>query len=340
MDQGLSSSLTITADSSKDRRPSVQIDHLTIISDGKVFVMRRTVFVMFCTLGLVGALFGSVSAGETGHYVNGVEGIKAATLPPAGSFCYRLYNVFYNSDTLKDPDGDELDVGFDLSVYAMANRFIWITNKKILGADFGADIIIPLVYTDVEIGAIGVTDDKFGLGDVAVEPFVLSWHGPRHDAAFGIALYIPTGEYDENEPASPSKDFWTGMFTLGGTWYFDAAKTWSASILARYELHSEKDSKDVRPGDDFHFEWGIAKTLAKIWDVGLTGYCHWQVTDDTGSDVDWDKSDHDSVYAVGPEVVVFIPPATLFVSLRSQWEFEAVDRPEGNVTTLTLTKLL
>ena len=135
--------------------------------------MRRTVFVMFCTLGLVGALLGSACAGETGHYVNGVEGIKAGTLPPPG-FYYRLYNVFYNADTLMDPDGDELDLGFDVSVYAMANRFVWMTDKKILGANYGANVVIPLVYTDIKISAAGVDDDEFGLGDICVEPFILS----------------------------------------------------------------------------------------------------------------------------------------------------------------------
>jgi hypothetical protein len=300
--------------------------------------MWRFTVLMFCGLGLAGTLFGTAFAQTTGHYVNGVEGIKAATLPPPG-FYYRLYNVFYNADELKDPDGDELDVGFDVSVYAMVNRFIWITNKKILGADFGADIIIPLVYTDIEIKAWGVEDNEFGLGDIFIEPFVLSWHGPRYDASFGLGAYVPTGEYDKDEPASPGRDMWTGMITLGGTYYFDAQKTWSASILSRYEIHSEKDETDVTLGDDFHFEWGIGKTLAKIWDVGLTGYCHWQVTDDSGSDVSWDKSDHDKVYAIGPEVSVIIPPAKLFVSLRSQWEFDAEDRSEGNVTTLTLTKV-
>lgn len=128
------------------------------------------------------------------------------------------------------------------------------------------------------------------------------------------------------------------MFTLGGTYYLDAEKTWSASILARYETHSEKGDLDVQPGDDFHFEWGIGKTFAKIWDVGLAGYCHWQVTDDSGSDVSWDKGDHDRVYAIGPEVSVFIPSITSFLSLRTLWEFDAKDRPEGHCTSLTFTK--
>ena len=93
----------------------------------------------------------------------------------------------------------------------------------------------------------------------------------------------------------------------------------------------------MRPGNDFHFEWGIGKTLAKIWDVGLAGYCQWQVTDDSGSDAR-DKSVHDRIFAVGPEVSVFIPAAKSFLSLRSLWEFEAKDRTEGQVIALTLTR--
>lgn len=297
--------------------------------------MGKLVVAMCCTLGFAGTFFGMASAGETGHYVNGVEGIKASTLPPPG-FYYRMYNVYYDADEIMDEDGDALDVGLDVHVYALVNRFVWISDIKMLGADFGADVIIPLVYTDLEIKAFDVDDDEFGLGDIAIEPFVLSWHGARYDASFGLAVYVPTGE--TAEPASPGKDFWTGLVTLGGTYYFDVEKTWSASILSRYEIHSEKDETDVRPGNDFHFEWGIGKTLAKIWDVGLAGYCQWQVTDDSGSDVEWDKGVHDRVFAVGPEVTVFIPPARSFLSLRSLWEFGAKDRTEGQVIALTLTK--
>jgi hypothetical protein len=297
--------------------------------------MGKLTVVTSGALCLAGMLFGMALAGETGHYVNGVEGIKASTLPPPG-FYYRMYNVYYDADDITDKDGDELDVGFDIHVYALVNRFIWISDIKMLGGDFGADVIIPLVYTDLEITALGVDDDEFWLGDIAIEPFVLSWHGARYDASSGLAVYVPTGETDE--PASPGKDFWTALITLGGTYYFDVEKTWSASILARYEIHSEKDDTDVRPGNDFHFEWGIGKTLAKIWDVGLAGYCQWQVTDDSGSDVQGDKGVHDRVFAVGPEVSVFIPSAKSFLSLRSLWEFEAKDRTEGHVTALTLTK--
>ena len=285
---------------------------------------------------------------RNGHYVNGVEGIKGATLPPPGLYA-RLYNVFYTADKLTDGNGDEITsvpgpggaipVDFEVQVLAFVPRLIWISDFKLLGGNYGADILVPLLYTDVELDPV-LEDDAWGFGDMYVEPLLLAWHGARWDAAFGLSMYIPTGDYDADEPASPGKDMWTLMTTLGGTVYLDEAKTWSASILGRYETHSERDETDVQYGDEFHFEWGIGKTVAKFVDVGLAGYCQWQVTDDSGDDVVWDAGEHDQVFAVGPEVLVFMPKAGLFASLRSEWEFEAKDRPEGNVTVLTLTKIL
>jgi hypothetical protein len=62
------------------------------------------------------------------------------------------------------------------------------------------------------------------------------------------------------------------------------------------------------------------------------------VNDDSDSTVPG-YGEKDSVYAVGPEVSVFIPSGMFFLSLRSQWEFNAEDRSEGNFTTLTFTKI-
>ena len=135
--------------------------------------MRKFIGVIFCALFNFITLSGIAVAGETGHYVNGVEGIKGASLPPPG-FYWRIYNVYYHSDLLTDKDGDEANVGLDLNVYGLTNRFIWISDMKFLGADYGADVIIPLVYTDIEIKALGLEDDVFGLADIAVEPIVLS----------------------------------------------------------------------------------------------------------------------------------------------------------------------
>ena len=76
-----------------------------------------------------------------------------------------------------------------------------------------------------------------------------------------------------------------------------------------------------------------------MWDVGASGYCQWQVTEDKGSDVNWQEGARDRVFAAGPEIGVFIPAAKLMASLRHLWEFQARSRPQGMITTLTLTKI-
>jgi len=298
-------------------------------------MIKKIVTIVFITFGLIGICLGTSIASEN-EYPSGIEGIKAGSVPPPG-FYYKMYNVLYTADTMTDDNGNELDLDFDLNLFVNAHRFLWVSDYEIFGGTYGADVIIPIFNVDLQIGKLGIDSSEFGLGDICFEPLVLAWHGPQYDTALGLGFFAPTGQYDKTEPASPGKDMWTWMVTAGGTYYLDSERSWSASILARYEIHGEKDETDLKPGNDFHFEWGIGKTLAKICDVGLTGYCQWQTTDDSGTQ--GARVNKDRVYAIGPELSIFIPQITFFISLRSQWEFSARERSEGNFTTLTFTKI-
>ncbi|MBF0445030.1 MAG: transporter [Magnetococcales bacterium] len=300
--------------------------------------MKRS-FSGFCAIAIVGVFIGAGAAhsGEQGHYVHGVEGLKAASVPPPGYYV-RWYNALYTANKLADQNGDASNVGLDLEVFATVPRFVWITNKKILGADYGMNLIVPFINTDIQITAAGVNQQSFAMGDIFVEPLLLAWHGKQWDAAFGLGWNLPIGEYSTADSSSAGKDFYTTMFSFGGTWYPDAKKEWSVTMLNRYEIHSKKDQTDAKLGDDYHFEWAVGKKVSPTWELGLAGYAQWQVNDDEGSAITYDKTVHDQVFAVGPEASVFIPQLTTFVSLRSLWEFGAVDRSEGNITVLTFTK--
>lgn len=282
-----------------------------------------------------------VQAASHEHYPLGVEGIKAATLPPPGHY-FRNYFLVYSATENTDKDGNNDGSDFDAMITAYAPRWIWITDIEILGGNYGMDILVPFFHNQVDINAPGIHDDKSCIGDIYVEPFVLSWHGPWWDAAVGAAFWAPTGHYDSGEPASPGRGYWSGMFTFGGTVYLDEAKTWSVSALGRYEIHTEQDDTDITPGDDLHIEWGIGKTVAKGWDVGVAGFCHWQTTDDDNVNGAYDPSVHDAVYAAGPEVLGMVEKMPflerpMILSVRALWEFGAKDRPEGFRTVITLT---
>ena len=282
-------------------------------------------------------LFSADGKSETGHYVNGIEGIKAATIPGEGWY-YRLYNIYYQADQLTDPNGDAIaGLNFDAEVRAMAHRLIRVTDTEILGGRLFWDVVLPVIDTELDVGGQSFSDASFG--DFFIEPFGLTWHGKQWDYAAAIGFYLPTGSYSPSEPASAGKDFYTMMISSGGTWYFDEQKSWSASILARYETHSDKKDLDYEPGDDFHFEWGIGKSFSNFWEVGLIGYAQWQLNVDKGDDVSEQQKAKDEVFAVGFEVNKFMPEMMLNTSLKVLTEFGAEDRSEGDVVSLTFTKI-
>jgi hypothetical protein len=258
------------------------------------------------------------------HYPAGAEGIRAASLPPAGLY-FRDYSFFYWSDKL--PGGPP---NFDVFALVNAPRLIWMTEHKILGADYGMDVIVPFGYTKLTAG--GYDDSELGLGDIQLEPVLLSWHKPQWDFALAYGIWAPTGKSAAPPTARLGKGFWSHMLTAGATWYPDTDKTWSFSALSRYEIHTKSDDVPATPGETFTLEFGLAKQVRPGWDLGLVGY--WQEQVGNGQN---DGTPDERVYALGPELAGRCPFTGMAISLRYLREFEARQRPEGHTVTLTLT---
>lgn len=262
-----------------------------------------------------------------GHYPAGAEGIKGASLPPPGLY-FRDYNMFYTADRFEGGPPD-----FEISAYVNAPRLIWMTDFDILGADYGMDVIVPFGYMDWKAG--GVKDSYFGLGDIQLEPLLLSWHLQQFDFAAGYAVWAPTGDFSVDRPDILAKGFWSQMLTLGGTWYMDAEKTWSLSLLNRYEFCGEQEDTDTNPGQVYTLEFGLAKSLSKTLDVGVIGYWQQQTTEDSGPLA---TTAEDRKIGLGAEISGVCPYIGMLGSLRYAYEMDAVERPEGHLVVLTLTK--
>lgn len=281
------------------------------------------------------ALPGLTLAQPSAHYVPGVEGIKGASLPPPG-FYVRDYNVGYYATRANDSAGHKVTPpNFEVGNYANVPRFIWITDTKFLGGFVGVDALLPVAYQSVRAG--GYNGDTFGIGDFFAEA-TLSWHLKQFDLSAGAGVWMPTGDSAPGTTRIGS-GYWTPMLTAGATWYVDADKTWAVSALNRYEFNTEQRDIHVTPGQAYTLEWGISKTLGKVWDVGVVGYYQQQVTGDS-NEKGGDAGAHDRVVAIGPEISVAFPKQMFFVSLRYLNEIIAENRAQGHTFTLTLTKKL
>lgn len=259
---------------------------------------------------------------STAHYVPGVEGIKAASLPPPGVYL-RDYNAAYYAEQVNGPTGDKF-ADQKVFVYANIPRLIWITPVQVLGGNLGVDALVPLQYTYVQ--GLGQT---FGVGDLFFEG-TWSRHLPQFDLSLGYGAWAPTG--DSNTPTEAGKGFWTHMLTAGATWYVDADKKWAASALGRYEINQEHQGFTV--GEVLTIEGGLSYALCKNIDIGPVGYYQQKVTSDSGLPA----STRGRVAAIGPEISAFCPSLGVFASLRYCYEFMAEDRFQGHTFALTLTK--
>lgn len=304
--------------------------------------MNRT-GTIFLLVGLFGAPL-SVVAQETAPYPNGTSGIKAGTVPPPGYY-WLMYNRLYEVDEITGPDGSARTgpgggpLGVSIRGYANVHRFIHVTDYHLFGANYAWNAVLPIVAIDNNISGWRIEDSNCRIGDVNLEPIVLEWHKPRYDFGYLYGLFVPTSSRDNNRPALPGKAYWTHYVGVAGTYYFDDERTWSASFLSRYEMSTSRYDKDITPGDNFSFEWGVARNFNKTLDIGISGFCSWQTTLDHGRDVDY-VNVRDRAFGIGPEIQYFSPKYKFGYHFRFWWEFGTRDRSEGTIATLTFVKPL
>ncbi|GAB6146103.1 SphA family protein [Desulfocicer niacini] len=307
--------------------------------------MKLSSRVLLAITILTSVLFWAPMAGATGGgYTPGTEGAMGPSLPPPGLH-YKQYNILLNADELTDTDGNDVDINFDLTVFAQAHRFAYFTQKKLFGADYGMSLIIPVVATDLEIGAFNSEDSDIGLGDIFIEPFVLSWHKERWDICFGTGFQFATGNWNNSgEPANGSVGsggYHNVLVTTGATYYLDSAKSWSISALSRTVLYfGEQDETDYRPGDEFVVDWGIAKQFQASKEMlirpALVGYGYWQLGDDKNRYDGGANSDKGSKYAIGAEVNLFWLPRLAQFNLRYLHDIKAEDETKAEVVVLSI----
>ena len=284
-------------------------------------------------LALLGGL-APLAAQAAGHYVPGVEGMQNASAPPPG-FYYLGYLVHYNINSFRAPGTSSNLPGSNKgNVTALANRFVWMTGQKLLGADYGVEAIVPIVRTSLKVGAAGLYDRDTGVGDVYLGPLVLGWHGQQWDAVAAAGMWLDTGS--TSSPAAAGHGYKSTMLTGGLTYYFDSEKTLSGAGLVRFERHG-KAGDGSRQGNQLTLEWGLGKAFGPV-QAGVVGYSQWQTSNDSGFGASNDKS---SRHALGAEVAYPLAPGlvvkgALYKELRA--EAGTGPQPKGTLLRMTLLK--
>ena len=254
-----------------------------------------------------------------GAYPNGAEDFMSGAVPPPGNY-FINYIDYYSANKFKNGPPD-----FKVSVAADTLRFIHITDKQVLGGFWGFHLFLPFVYMDVN--AVGMSDRRGSLGDIIVDPFILSWHGKNWHAVTGVDIYMPTGNYDRFHLANPGRNYWTFEPIIAGTYICPGGYELSAKFM--YDFNTKNTDTDYLSGQEFHVDYAIGKKIGDF-NLGAAGYVYQQVTNDEqfGTKVAADNGFKGRVVAVGPAVKYDYKNMSL--SAKYLFETAVENRPIGN----------
>lgn len=289
--------------------------------------------ILLAAICLTIAAFTSAFAteGGGGAYPNGAEDFMSGAVPPPGNYFINYFD-YYSADKFADNSGNSSIPGFKLKVTADVLRFIHITDKQILGGFWGFHVFVPFMHVNVKTNTPLGSDSKTGLGDIIVDPFILSWHGKNWHAATGIDIYIPTGSYDKNDLANVGRNYWTFEPILAGTYITDNGFEASAKLM--YDINTRNNDASLmaqgagtyRSGQEFHMDYTLTKKFADF-SAGVAGYYYQQVTKDEAGGVAVNDN-KGRVFSFGPAFKYDYK--NMAFSLKYQFETAAENRPEGN----------
>ncbi len=308
----------------------------------------RTI-VTLCMAAVLICCSGQAMAGGGQSYPNGAEAFMAGAAPPPGSY-FLNYAFYYNADTMKDDNGDDIAAFDDVTVVANVFRFLWMSDKTVMGGNWGMHAFLPILGTDLNFKApVGpqhtASYDDTSVPYVIVSPFVVAWHlqeGKLHLVTSLADFFIPTGQ-DDGNMASVGHNFWTIEPVLGITYM---AGNWEFSSKFMYDFNSTQDDYatvygvevDRDPGQEFHFDYSASYAITPAFRIGVNGYYYTQTTDDS-YDIDdtiplpvqellrADEGNRSTVFAAGPGI--WYNHKNMFFSLRNQWEMAAENKTEG-----------
>jgi hypothetical protein len=282
-----------------------------------------------------------------GHYIPGFTGLDDGTQPPPSvSIAFPIYA--YPTDTIKNAEGDTLGAHPGITASFLGLGLAIVTPKKVLGANYGAQIIpVTWMKSRIEGNSLDVPG-SFGFSDIYFQPAWLGWHTPRADYSAGWGFFVPTGKWENGGTENSGLGMWSHDLQFGTTVHLDQTHEWSTSGLATLELHSEKKDSDLRVGNILTLEGGTGRAfyekiqgtaLPRIVNIGAVYYAQFKMSADSGAGLLLDPvlaDGKDRVFGLGGEASVFLPKAKLLLDARVLGEFGARTRTQGITMLFTV----
>ena len=286
------------------------------------------VFGLFC--------FKQISAQESSVYLMGSGGSFSPLLPSEG-FAGKSITGMYWASKFADRNGDAESVPDRINGFYQKFMALYVTKFHILKAKYVVGAMIPFSTAETNPSGVPQIRTRLFMADPYISPVGLSWQKPYYQIFAEYRLYLPLGQYDADNNFNIGKGQYSHMISLSGTYFLNHFKTWSVTLLPRYEFHGERKDSNITGGSYFNIEWAITNSSHEIMDFGFVGYASAQLSKDVGAGVPPDIKDiKDRIVAIGGEWGILARKIKTRFALRANFELYGVDRPIGTLVTLDI----
>lgn len=271
-------------------------------------------------------------------YPGGNEDFMAGALPPPGLY-YLNYFANYNLDSYRGNNGDKQPIDFKGDVTFNAFRLLYVSKKKLLGADVVVHGALPVINMHLSANTPGghMSQTKTGLGDIDIGVFGLAWHWKNFHCVAGVDFNLPTGSYSKDDFVNPGRHYWNFEPLFGFTYLSDRGLEASAKIM--YNFNTVNSATHYTSGQELGVDYLLGLHCGP-WAYGINGYYYLQTTDDKyrGHKVknyfpNWQGDGRDG-YGKGRQLS--IGPAiqynykNMFFNVKYQWDTNVKNKPEGS----------
>jgi hypothetical protein len=301
--------------------------------------------------------------GGVSYWIPGTFGSLAATPPPPG---WSLTSFNYYTSVMAGADvaaaraitigklNPTLNVNFNASYKA---------NQDTVNVNPSYAFATPIFGGELAIGvtaAVGLsTAELNGVLGIGTESFTATRQVSASGSVFGFADVDPIAQLFWNSGVNNWMTYLTGDIPIGtynssnlanvgighgaidggaGYSYLDTKRGHEFSLVTGFTYNLINPSTNYQNGFDWHTDWGLSQYLTKQLFVGAVGYFYDQISADTGAG-DHVGAFESRVIGIGPQIGFTTSTGSLQanLNLKAYWEFDAIHRPSGWNTWVTLS---
>jgi hypothetical protein len=260
------------------------------------------------------------------HYPTGTNTVEPALMPPPGESLWLNYLTYYTADRFNNSIRASSVPGYLVNAEAEAARLLH-TWTSVDGVVWTSGLV--LIATDAHLNVPHVSGSGGGLGDLVIQPVLLTAAFGNLHVLGGFDVSLPTGNYSKDKLVNPGLNYTTVAPQLALTWL--PTKEFELSLFSIAGFNSKNQETQYTSGDYLDIDYAIGyRPVASLraLQFSVVGYWFDQFTDDRLNGRQFLDGHRSKVFAVGPQVRYQFAKGG--IALKWLHETSVENRPDGD----------